>query len=97
MGNVNDSVTHTAVNVTTSTTALIAANASRQYLLIINDSDVVMYLKLGAAGVLNQGIRLNANGGSYEMSEALGNLYQGAINAIHGGTGNKVALMSEGT
>ena len=88
--------THTAVNVTTTTGAVLAANANRLYALLVNDSDTVIYIKLGAAAVANQGIRLNADGGSYEMSAMLGNLYTGAINGIHAGTGNKVLLMTEG-
>ena len=88
--------THTAVNVTTTTGAVLAANASRLYALLVNDSDVAIYIKLGAAAVANQGIRLNADGGWYEMSAMLGNLYTGAINGIHAGTGNKVLMMTEG-
>jgi hypothetical protein len=88
--------THTAVNVTAVSGAALAANADRLYALCINDSDEVIYLKLGAAAVVNEGIRLNADGGSYEMSAAEGNLYLGAINAIHGGAGNKVLTVLEG-
>lgn len=89
--------THTAVNATTSTGQLIAANTSRKYLLIENDSDTVVYIKLGAAAVLNQGIRINGSGGYYEMSSQFGNLYTGAVNVIHGGSGNKAVLLTEGT
>ena len=88
--------THTAVNVTTSSGAVLAANANRKYALLINDSDTTIYMKLGAAAVVNQGIRLNANGGSYEMSTLFGNLYTGAIYGIHGGSGNKAILIVEG-
>lgn len=87
--------THTVVTVAATTTAALAANASRIYALLINDSDEAIYLKLGAAAVLNAGIRLNANGGSYEMSEKLGNLYVGAINAICT-SGSKKLLVTEG-
>lgn len=89
-------LTHTAVNATTTTGAALAANAARVYAFIQNDSDTVIYLKVGAAAVLNQGIRLAASGGSYEMSSQLGNLDLRAINAIHGGSGNKVLLLVEG-
>ncbi len=88
--------THTAVNVTTSSGQVLAANANRLYALLVNGSDAVIYIKLGAAAVLNQGIRINASGGSYEMSAMLGNLYTGAINGIHGGAGNKVLMSTEG-
>ena len=78
-------------------TAIIAANANRKYLLIVNDSDTIIYINLGGAGVVNQGIRINAGGGSYEMSAGCGNLYTGAINANHGGgAANKRVLLTEG-
>jgi hypothetical protein len=89
-------ITHTAVNVTTVSGEALATNASRKYALVVNDSDTTVYIKIGAAAVLNQGIRLNANGGSYEMSHAIGNLNTGEINACHGGIGNKVLLVTEG-
>lgn len=89
-------LTHTAVNVTTSTGAALAANASRKYALLVNDSDSVQYIKIGASAVLHEGIRLDANGGSYEMSPKAGNLDPRAINAIHGSTGSKVLLVTEG-
>lgn len=88
--------THTAVNVTVASGLVLAANADRRYALLINDSDTPIYLALGVAAAVNQGIRLNAAGGSYEMSAPLGNLYTGAVYAIHGGAGNKVLLVTEG-
>ena len=88
--------THAAVNVTTTSAVVKAANNDRKYLLLINDSDTVIYLKLGVAAVLNEGIRLNGNGSSYEISESKGDLYTGAIYGIHGGSGNKVLLITEG-
>lgn len=64
------------------TTEAVAANGDREYLLIENDSDEVVYLAFGEAAVLNTGVRLNASGGSYEMSRLLGNLCTAAVNAI---------------
>lgn len=37
------------------------------YIRIVNDSDEAIYLKVGAAAVLNEGIRLSANGGEFVM------------------------------
>ena len=89
-------LTHTAVTVGAATTATLAANANRKYALIINDSDSTIYpLKIGAAAVLSEGIRLNAGGGSYEMSVGYGNLDTRVINAISSGAG-KVLLVTEG-
>ena len=86
---------HSAVNVNGDTLAL-AANAMRVYALFVNDSNSPIYLSLGAAAVTNQGIRLNANGGSYEISHAFGNWYQGEVRANHGGVGNMLLLVTEG-
>ena len=86
---------HTAPTIGNTTTAALAANASRLYALFINDSDEAIYLGLGVAAAVNRGIRLNANGGSYEMSEAVGNLYVGAVNGICASGGKKL-LVTEG-
>ncbi len=67
-------LTHTALTVGTSSGVVLAANAERSYVKIINDSDTVIYLKVGAAAVVNQGIRVEANGGIFDMSARLGNL-----------------------
>jgi hypothetical protein len=76
------SMTHSVVNVGIATTLVLAANPSRKYALIINDSDTVIYVKFGTTAILNSGIRLDANGGKYEMSALQGNLFTGEINAI---------------
>jgi hypothetical protein len=89
-------ITHSVLTVTTTSQQALAANPDRKYAMLINDSDTVIYIKIGAPAVVGEGIRLNPNGGSYEMSSAIGNLHTGAINAIHGGTGNKNLLVLEG-
>jgi len=89
---------HTKVSVGVASTTVIAANTSRKSLLIVNDSDTTVYLNLaGDAAVLNEGVRLNSGGSSYEMSAGLGNLVTGAIAGIHGGSGTKLLLITEGT
>jgi hypothetical protein len=85
-----------AVSVGTSSTPVLPANRSRVYALFVNDSANVIYLGFGQNAVVGQGIRLNANGGSFEMSAGAGNLYQGAINAISG-TANSNLCVTEGT
>ena len=88
---------HTTAAMGTSTAAVLAASSDRKYALIINDSDTVVYLKLGAAAVANEGIRLTAIGGSFEMSPQIGNLDQRAINGIIGSGSGKVVVVSQGT
>lgn len=90
-------LTHTTAAMGTSTAAVLAASSDRKYALIINDSDTVVYLKLGAAAVANEGIRLTASGGSFEMSPQIGNLDQRAINGIIGSGSGKVVVVSQGT
>ena len=84
---------HTAPTIGATSTAALAANANRLYALLVNDSDTTIYIKLGAAAVVNEGIRLNASGGSYELSEKEGNLYTGAINAICASGGKKILVL----
>lgn len=87
--------TISGINVGSATTLVLAANTSRKYAVIGNDSDTIIYLALGTNAVINQGIRLPI-GGSYEISWL--NLYRGAINGIHSvGGASKVATVLEGT
>ena len=87
--------THTAVSVGVATTVALASNTNRRYALFINNSNVEIYLKLGVAAVLNQGIRLNRSGGSYEVSRLNGALYTGAVNAI-ASVAASILLVTEG-
>lgn len=77
-----------------STNQVVAANGDREYLIVINDSDTICYLAFGEAAVANSGVRLNASGGAYEMSRALGNLDTRAVNSING-TGDKTLCGTE--
>jgi len=87
--------THTWPVIGNATTVALAANANRLYALFVNDGTEAIYLHLGAAAVMNRGIRLNASGGSYEMNRELGNLYIGAINGICA-SGGMTLLVTEG-
>lgn len=79
--------THTATSThTTMPVLLMSTNTSRVYGLIENDSDTVMYLYFGgfqdpvsASTTVNpnEGVRVNANGGSYEILPE--NMYYGPI------------------
>ena len=76
------SATNASSTVGTTAVQILAASATRQYALFTNDSDTVIYLNLGASSTaaIGKGMRLNANGGSYEISSD--NLYIGIISAI---------------
>lgn len=75
-----------AVTVGASDTSIVAANPQRVEVTIVNDhATQIVYLALGAAAVANQGIRLNAAGGSYTT-----NAYTGEIRGIATGAGTVV-------
>lgn len=86
--------THSAPTAGVASGVILAANINRRYALLVNDSNTDVYLALGVAAALNTGIRINANGGSYELSGT--NLWKGVINGISGVAG-KIVLVTEGT
>jgi hypothetical protein len=82
-----------AFSVTTASQLVLAANEHRKFCVFINDSNRDIYLKFGGAAALNQGIRISANGFSYEIDVT--NLWVGEVYAIHGGAGTKNLLIEE--
>jgi len=88
-----ETVTDDSVTVGAVTTVILAANSRRVNAVFVNDSNEVIYLARGNAAVLNEGIRLNASGGSYEINDD--NLYLGAVNGICA-SGQKNITVSEG-
>lgn len=85
------STTQDGVTVGSSTTQIAPVNANRLYLAIVNDSDEDIYLALGNSAVLNEGIRINANGGSFEMNGT--NLFTGIVNGICSSGSKNVTLL----
>jgi len=73
--------TFSKVAATTTQTLALASNPARVYALFTNDSDTAVYLNLSNASttVVNYAVRLNANGGTYEMNDT--NLYLGNVYA----------------
>lgn len=75
------SATNSSVSVSAATsTAVLSTNSGRVYAAIINDSANTIYCALGSAAIANKGIRLNASGGSYELTTE--NLFVGQVNCI---------------
>ncbi len=82
-----------SVSVGTSTTVVLAENGARTYLLLVNDSDTTIYLAVGAPAVVNKGIRVNANGGAFEMIRDVGgNFSHQAVNAISSAAGKNLTI-----
>ena len=88
------SFTRSNVTVGNTSTTVLAANSDRKAAIFINDSDETIYLARGSTAAMNQGIRLNANGGSFEINAT--NLYTGVVTAICA-SGGKNLCIEEGT
>ena len=86
---------HTTASMSATSAAVLAANNDRKYALVVNDGAVDVYLKVGATAVANEGIRINANGGSFEMTREAGNLSDLAINGITV-SGTATVVVTEG-
>jgi hypothetical protein len=80
-------------NVTTTSQLVLAANEQRKFAEFINNSDENIFLSFGSAAAVDDGVRISADGFSYEIDFA--NLWLGDVFAIHGGTGNKKLLIRE--
>ncbi len=86
-------VTDSSATVGVATGVALAANVARVNAVFVNDSEETIYLARGNDAVVGSGIRLNANGGSYEIDG--GNLFVGIVNAIATGAGANLTV-SEG-
>jgi hypothetical protein len=67
---------------------ILPENPNRKYALLVNDGDADIYLGFAQPAVVNQGVRLNANGGSFEIT--LTNPFYGRIYAVGDATGPKL-------
>lgn len=85
--------TNGTVSVTTTSVALLAVNERRKYALVVNSSDVGIWLAFGATAVIGTGVYLAAGGGSYEIDSD--NLYCGAVNGIAASGAGKVVGTAE--
>lgn len=73
-------------------TLLLSVNPQRIGVTFVNDSDETIYIMKGHDAVANRGIRLNANGGSYEIGYM--NPWPGLVYGICA-SGGKVLCISE--
>lgn len=77
--------------VTGSSAIVLARNPNRRYAILTNDGTVPIYLALGPTAEVNKGIRLNADGGAYEINWT--NYYVGDISAISDGTAVNLCIV----
>jgi hypothetical protein len=78
--NLATSMVNTGVVVGSSSTLVLAANLSRRFLFLVNDSDEDIYVSLGSTAVMNEGVKLTAGGGALTLDST--SMYRGAIHAI---------------
>lgn len=77
------------ITVGTTSQPVLAANSARLEATICNDHGTnTVYLALGAAALVNQGIRLNAGGGNYTTPPG----YTGSVHAVANGEGTGVTF-----
>jgi hypothetical protein len=56
-------------------TQIVSQNSNRLEIVICNNSQYVVYLSFNDAGGLNQGVRLNPNGGTFTSVNYTGPIY----------------------
>ena len=89
-----DNEVHAAVTCANTTTEALALNGGRVSALFVNDSTQTIWIAVNQNAVANEGIRLNANGGSYYISDLDGNLDREAVNCIVA-SGTGIILVTE--
>jgi hypothetical protein len=88
-------LTHTIKASGGASAVAIAANVNRRYLRIQNnDASDPVYIKVGAAAVVNEGIKLLA-GQVFVMSKHEGNLSTEAVNCIQGSSAEVLLITDE--
>ena len=82
----------TFVTILSTSLVALAANASRRGAILVNDSsqDIFLSLRTGAPAVVGSGFRINAGGGSYEITNE--NLTLDSIQAIAASGSNNLTI-----
>lgn len=70
---------HDSLTINTDSQVIYNSNPSREYMLFVNDGPGIVYLSFKGIAEIGKGIRINPNGGSYEISGANGNRHTGDI------------------
>lgn len=86
---------HAEADIVDSTTQVIAAAVKRKYLYLQNDDGALtVWIKVGAAAVLNEGIKLGP-GEFYEMRQDKNNVDPRDVNGIASAAGPAVVLTTQ--
>lgn len=92
--NTANSMLNTGVAIGSASTSVLAANLTRRFLFLVNDSDENIYVSLGGTAVVGEGILLTAGGGALTLDIA--SMWLGSITAICT-SGGKNLTISEGS
>lgn len=88
------SATESTHGVTTSSTEVIASNSSRKGGFLQNNSDEDVFISFGNTATSSH-TKLYKNGGTLSLVLDGVNVFTGAVNAIHAGSGTKTILYVE--
>lgn len=89
-----DNEVHAAVTCANTSTEALAVNGGRVAALLVNDSTQTIWIAINQTAAANEGIRLNANGGSYYMDVNDNNIDLEAVNCIVA-SGTGIILVTE--
>jgi len=82
---------HRSVSVGVTSVEVMPESKTRRYAIFCNQSSNVIYLQFGVNVAATEGVRLNANGGAYEIN--LTNPYHGRIYAIASGASSTLSMV----
>lgn len=86
---------HTTLSVDNTDTVVAALNADRKYLLVQNNhAALILWIKVGAAAVANEGIRVGP-GAAHVMRADQNNVDPRAVNGIMSAAGPAVVLVTQ--
>jgi hypothetical protein len=73
---------HTKADVDIASSLVLAKSGLRTNAIFVNNGDVPVFLTFSVDACKDEGIRVNGNGGSYELSEKSGNLDMRAVYGV---------------
>ena len=82
------------ITIGTTSTRVLYRKENRRIAAIVNDSSNTVYLSLGPTAVMNGGIRLNANGGSFTFGIQTDFKWCGEVYGIASGNSNITVVES---